>query len=84
MKFLTDLLWTLVRWILPLSAAAVVVAVALGSNRIGEEVLTAQQLAKRLNELEAKMFKHAQNLEFEQAAACRDAIAKLKQEALLR
>ena len=49
----------------------------------GVSVLTAQQLAKRLNELEAKMFKHAQNLEFEQAAACRDAIAKLKQEALL-
>ena len=50
----------------------------------GVSVLTAQQLAKRLNELEAKMFKHAQNLEFEQAAACRDTIAKLKQEALLR
>ncbi|MFZ9311204.1 MAG: excinuclease ABC subunit UvrB [Arenimonas sp.] len=49
----------------------------------GVSVLTAQQLAKRLNELEAKMFKHAQNLEFEQAAACRDAIARLKQEALL-
>ena len=47
-------------------------------------MLTAQQLAKRLNELEAKMFKHAQNLEFEQAAACRDTIAKLKQQALLR
>ena len=50
----------------------------------GVSVLTAQQLAKRLNELEAKMFKHAQNLEFEQAAACRDTIAKLKQQALLR
>ena len=50
----------------------------------GVSVLTAQQLAKRMNELEAKMFKHAQNLEFEQAAACRDAIAKLNQEALLR
>ena len=42
----------------------------------GVSVLTAQQLAKRLNEIEAKMFKHAQNLEFEQAAACRDAIVK--------
>jgi hypothetical protein len=38
MKPLADLLWTLVRWTLPLSVAAVVVAVALGSNRIGEEV----------------------------------------------
>lgn len=38
MKSISDLLWTLVRWTLPLAAAAVVVAVALGSNRIGEEV----------------------------------------------
>jgi hypothetical protein len=38
MKSLADLLWTLVRWTLPLSVAAVVVAVVLGSNRIGEEV----------------------------------------------
>jgi len=57
---------------------------AAATPETGVSVLTAQQLAKRLNELEAKMFKHAQNLEFEQAAACRDAIAKLKQEALLR
>ncbi len=57
---------------------------AAATPETGVSVLTAQQLAKRLNELEAKMFKHAQNLEFEQAAACRDAIAKLKQQALLR
>ncbi|MFM8735115.1 MAG: AsmA-like C-terminal region-containing protein [Pirellulales bacterium] len=38
MKPLADLLWTLVRWTLPLSVAAVVVAITLGSNRIGEEV----------------------------------------------
>ncbi len=38
MRSLADLLWTLVRWTLPLSVAAVVVAVVLGSNRIGEEV----------------------------------------------
>ncbi len=35
-------------------------------------MLTAIQLARRLNELESRMFKHAQNLEFEQAAQCRD------------
>ncbi|WP_395771894.1 excinuclease ABC subunit UvrB [Arenimonas sp.] len=57
---------------------------AAATPETGVSVLTAQQLAKRLNELEAKMFKHAQNLEFEQAAACRDTIAKLKQQALLR
>ena len=37
-KPLSDTLWTLVRWTLPLSVAAVVVAAALGSQRIGEEV----------------------------------------------
>jgi hypothetical protein len=38
MRSLADFLWMLVRWTLPLAAAAVVVAVVLGSNRIGEEV----------------------------------------------
>ena len=45
--------------------------------------LSAVQLAKRLNTLESQMFKHAQNLEFEQAAQCRDEITQLKQLALL-
>jgi excinuclease ABC subunit B len=47
-------------------------------------VLTAVQLVKRLNELESQMFKHAQNLEFEQAAQCRDEMGKLKEQVLLR
>jgi excinuclease ABC subunit B len=47
-------------------------------------VLSAVQLVKRLNELEAQMFKHAQNLEFEQAAQCRDEMSKLKEQVLLR
>ena len=38
MRSLADLLWTIVRWALPLSVAAVVVAVVLGSNRVGEEI----------------------------------------------
>lgn len=37
-KPLADTLWTLVRWTLPLAVAAVIVAVVLGSHRIGEEV----------------------------------------------
>jgi len=37
-KPLTDLLWTVVRWTLPLTAAAVLVTVALGTTRLGEEV----------------------------------------------
>ncbi len=48
MKPLADLLWMLVRWTLPLSVAAVVVAVALGSNRIGEEVR--RRIESRLQE----------------------------------
>ncbi|MFM7206412.1 MAG: AsmA-like C-terminal region-containing protein [Planctomycetaceae bacterium] len=38
MRPLSDLLWTIVRWALPLSVAAVVVAVVIGSNRVGEEI----------------------------------------------
>jgi hypothetical protein len=37
-KPVTDILWSLVRWTLPLTAAAVIVAVGLGSQRVGEEV----------------------------------------------
>jgi len=37
-KPVTDILWTLVRWALPLTVAAVIVAVAIGSHRVGEEV----------------------------------------------
>jgi hypothetical protein len=38
MKPLADILWSLVRWALPLTVAGVVAAVAIGSTRIGEEV----------------------------------------------
>jgi hypothetical protein len=37
-KSLADILWTIVRWTLPLAAAALVVTVAIGTNRMGEEV----------------------------------------------
>ena len=40
------------------------------------------QLSRRLTELEATMFKHAQNLEFEQAAEVRDQIHRLKERIL--
>ncbi|MEX0670296.1 MAG: AsmA-like C-terminal region-containing protein [Pirellulales bacterium] len=48
MKSLTDFLWMMVRWTLPLSVAAVVVAIALGSNRISEEVR--RRIESRLQE----------------------------------
>ena len=38
MKSLTELLWTLVRWTLPLTAVGVIAALAVGANRLGEEV----------------------------------------------
>ena len=38
MNSLTDTLWTVVRWAVPLTVSAVVAAVAIGTNRIGEEV----------------------------------------------
>ncbi len=37
-KPLADTLWSIVRWTLPLTVAAIVVAAALGSQRVGEEV----------------------------------------------
>jgi excinuclease ABC subunit B len=49
----------------------------------GLSALSAVQLARKLNELESRMFKHAQNMEFEQAAACRDEMALIKSQALL-
>ena len=40
-----------------------------------------EQAMKRIKKLEAEMYKHARNLEFEQAAQLRDQIEKLRQQA---
>ena len=56
---------------------------ALQESGTALSMLSAVQLARKLNELESRMFKHAQNLEFEQAAACRDEMGRLKQQALM-
>jgi excinuclease ABC subunit B len=40
--------------------------------------LTPDQALKQLKKLEDKMFQHAKNLEFEQAAAVRDQIAAIR------
>ena len=42
-----------------------------------------QELGKKLKKLEAQMYAHAQNLEFEQAAKIRDEIAKIKAAGLM-
>jgi len=44
--------------------------------------LTAQQVSALLKKLEAQMYKHAQNLEFESAAQLRDQIHTLREKAL--
>jgi excinuclease ABC subunit B len=41
--------------------------------------LTPKQLHKKLDSLEAQMYQHAQNLEFEEAAAIRDKVAHIRQ-----
>jgi excinuclease ABC subunit B len=46
-------------------------------------LLTPADALKRIRELEARMFKHAQDLEFEHAARLRDEIRRLKSEALI-
>jgi excinuclease ABC subunit B len=43
---------------------------------------TPEQIAKEIRRLEAAMLKHARELEFEEAAACRDAIQQLKERLL--
>src|SRR6185436_6748344 len=43
---------------------------------------TPEQIAKEIKRLEAAMLKHARELEFEEAGACRDAIQGLKERLL--
>ena len=40
--------------------------------------LTPEQVAKRIGQLEKKMFQHARDLEFEEAARLRDEIQELR------
>jgi excinuclease ABC subunit B len=45
-------------------------------------VLSADQLVARLKKLEAQMYKHAQNLEFEDAARVRDEMKRVREAVL--
>jgi excinuclease ABC subunit B len=42
-------------------------------------MLSPEQIVREIKRLEAQMYKHARNLEFEEAAKLRDAIEKMKQ-----
>jgi excinuclease ABC subunit B len=53
------------------------------AESIGEyDSLTPAQLSAAIKKLEAQMYKHAQNLEFEEAARMRDRIGQLREQAL--
>jgi excinuclease ABC subunit B len=59
-----------------------------GGRRVAEaaedySTLSAEQLASRLKKLEAQMYRHAQNLEFEDAARVRDEMKRVREAALL-
>ena len=45
--------------------------------------LTPQQMAKKRKELEKRMYQHAKNLEFEEAAKLRDQLQKLREKGIL-
>jgi hypothetical protein len=59
-KPIADTLWTLVRWTLPLTVAAIIVAAALGSQRVGEEVR---------RRVEARLREHFPTLEIQVRSA---------------
>jgi excinuclease ABC subunit B len=52
-------------------------------ERVDYQLLTPEQIAARIRKLETQMYKHAQDLEFEQAARVRDEIHKLRSEGLM-
>jgi excinuclease ABC subunit B len=45
-------------------------------------MLSPEQIVREIKRLEAQMYKHARNLEFEEAAKIRDTIEKMKQQEL--
>jgi len=53
-----------------------------GVAEAGVLALGPEQALRRIKQLEAEMFKHARNLEFEQAARLRDEVERLKRAGL--
>lgn len=52
-------------------------------DTISYEALAPEKLASKIKQLENQMYKHAQNLEFEEAANIRDQIQKIRQAAIM-
>ena len=65
-------------------SADVALTVASAPNGNGAEYadVTPETLGKAIDELEKRMFRHAELLEFEEAARVRDQISKLKEQVL--
>ncbi|MBL8245288.1 MAG: UvrB/UvrC motif-containing protein, partial [Rhodanobacteraceae bacterium] len=57
-------------------------ALGVAEPRVDYAALSPEQLGNKLKKLEDQMFKHAQNLEFEEAARVRDEIRKIKAQGL--
>ncbi|WP_420794594.1 excinuclease ABC subunit UvrB [Thalassomonas viridans] len=51
-------------------------------DKAAYKILSTQEIDEKVKQLENAMYQHAQNLEFEQAAAVRDEIAKLREQQL--
>src|SRR5690606_26671125 len=67
-----------------MSPAAENAAAAAAEEEVSSELLRDDKaLAREIRRLEKQMMDHARNLEFEQAAATRDALTRLKERALL-
>ncbi|MBO9663686.1 excinuclease ABC subunit UvrB [Dokdonella sp.] len=61
---------------------------AAGARKVAEPVadyrtLTPDQIASKIKQLEARMYKHAQDLEFEDAARLRDEIHQIREQGLI-
>jgi excinuclease ABC subunit B len=54
------------------------------SMSVDWSAISPDELARKLKKLEAQMYEHAKNLEFEQAAAVRDQIQEIKARGLMR
>ena len=55
-----------------------------GKPRVDRPALSPEQSAKEIRQLEADMYRHAQNLEFEKAATARDRIHEIKESLMER